>query len=71
MIDFSVANHTIENKFIIQFTKLDFYTTDESLPKSASCDEQSNVAIKFEQFDTTATLFLTEHNGSSIFSETL
>ena len=70
MIDFSVANHAIVDKFIIKFTKLDFYITDESLPKSTSCDEQSNVAIKFKQFDTTASLVLISHNGSSTFSET-
>ena len=69
MFDFSVANHTIVDKFVViePFIVLE----SERLTKSVSCDEQSNVVIKFEQFDTTATLFLTEHSGSSIFSETL
>ena len=59
------------DKFIVKLTQLDFYMANESLPKSVSCDELSNVAIKFEQFDTTASLFLTAHNGSNIFSKTL
>ena len=68
MFDFSVANHTIVDKFVViePFIVLE----SERLTKSVSCDEQSNVAIKFEQFGTTASLVLTSHNGSSIFSET-
>ena len=68
MIDFSVANYTIVVKFVViePFIVLE----SERLTESVSCDEQSNVAIKFKQFDTTASFVLTSHNGSSIFSET-
>ena len=70
MIDFSVADHTIIDKFIVMFTQFEFYMNDETRTKSVSCDNTSTVAIKFEQFDTTANLVLTAHNGSNIFSET-
>ena len=68
MFDFSVANHTIVDKFVViePFIVLE----SERLTKFVSCYEQSNVAIKFEQFGTTASLVLTSHNVSSIFGET-
>ena len=68
MIDFSVANHTIADTFVViePFIVLE----SETLTKSVSCDKQSNVAIKLKEFDTSVSLVLTEHNGSSIFSET-
>ena len=69
MIDFSVAHHTIVDKFVVIEPFIAFKS--ETLTKSASCDETSNVAIKFKEFDTTASLVLTAHNGSSIFSKTL
>ena len=66
-IDFSVANQTILEEFVI----IEPYLTDETRTKSASCNETSNVAINFEKFDTTASLVLTDQNSSIIFSKTL
>ena len=68
MIDFSVAKHTVLDKLVVIEP---FVIEPETRTKSVSCDNTSNVAIKFEQFDTTANLVLTAHNGSNIFSETL
>ena len=70
IVDFSVSNQTILNEFIVIFTQSEFFMTDEKLTKSATCNETSNVAVKFEQFDTTAYLVLTDQNGSIIFSKT-
>ena len=66
-IDFSVANQTILEEFVI----IEPYLTDETRTKSASCNETSNMAINFGQFDTTANLMLTDQNGTIIFSKTL
>ena len=68
MIDFSVANHTIVDKFVV--TEPFIVLESEKPTESVSCDEQSNVAIKLKEFDTTASLVLTSRNDSSIFSET-
>ena len=69
MIDFSVTDHTVVDKFVViePFTVLE----SETLTKSATCNETSNVAIKIKEFDTTASLVLTAHNGSSIISKIL
>ena len=69
MVDFSVADHTIVDKFVVIEPFIAFES--ETLTKSAYCDEMSNVAIKFKEFDTTASLVLTTHNDSIIFSKTL
>ena len=66
-VDFSVANQTIVDEFIMT----EPYLTDEKRTKSASCDETSNMAIKFKEFDTTASLVLAARNGSIIFSKKL
>lgn len=68
-IDFSVANQTIFDKFVV--IEPFIVTEPETRTKSASCDETSNVAIKFMQFDTSASLVLTTHTGESILSKTL
>ena len=71
IIDFSVAHHTISDKFIVIFTQFEYYVTHETRTTSASCNGTSNVAFKFEEFETTARLVLTGDNDSSIFSKTL
>ena len=69
MIDFSAANHTIVDKFVVNEPFVALET--ETITKSASCDEMSNVAIKFKEFDTTASLVLTAHNNNKNFSKTI
>ena len=69
MVDFSVADHTIVDKFVVIEPFIAFES--ETLTKSASCDEMSNVAIKFKEFDTTASLVLTAHNNNKNFSKTI
>lgn len=69
MIDFSVTNQTFLDEFRVVFTQHEFHIIHETLRKFASCNATSNVAIKFEQIDTTASLVLKAHNDSSIFSK--
>ena len=71
IIDFSVSHQTILDKFIVIFTQFEYYVTHETRTTSASCNGTSNVAFKFEEFETTARLVLTGNNDSSIFSKTL
>ena len=66
LIDFNVADHIVLDEFIV----IEPYLTDKTRTKTKSCDENSNVAIKFGQFDTTASLTLTAQSGDSIFSKT-
>ena len=66
-IDFSVAKQTILDEFMIT----ESYLADKTRTMSVYCNETSNLAIKFKQFDTTARFTLTAHNDNEIFSKTL
>ena len=64
-------SRAILDKFIVIFTQFEYYVTHETRTTSAFCNGTSNVAFKFEEFETTARLVLTGDNDSSIFSKTL